>query len=173
MNFKFPIMVMTFLFLGQNLSRAEDKSEISSIDSPLQLTKNILGQMGVSRAIAWKQLESSRVRHNVVKSLCLNDKLNQIDVAIRSAYDRKSALQVAIERGDVAMAMHEFAIISILNQRTKQFISESSQCIGNDGGFVGEITIKSIIDPSIPTATFTAVDNDMIVQPPTCSSCFK
>lgn len=173
MNFKFPIVVMTFLFLGQNLSRAEGKSEISSIDSPLQLTKNILGQMGVSRAIVWKQLQSSRLQHDVAKSLCLNDKLNQIDVAMRSAHDRKSELQVAVERGDTEMVTHEFAIISILDQRTKQFISEASQCIGNDGGFVGEITIKSVIDPSIPTTTFTTADNNMIVQPPTCSSCFK
>src|SRR5579859_7640547 len=36
-----------------------------------------------------RQLEQARTAHDVVKTLCLNDKLSQIDVAIRSARDRQ------------------------------------------------------------------------------------
>jgi hypothetical protein len=173
MNFKLPVIVGTFLLLGQSVSNAEIKSELNSVDSHLQLTKNILSQMGVSRAIVWKQLETARSQHDIVKSQCLNDKVNQLDVAIQSAHDRKLELQIASERGDTELVRHEFTVISILEQRTKQFISEATHCIGHDGGFVGEISIKTTIDPSIPAATTAIIDNNIIVQPPTCSSCFK
>ena len=45
-------------------------------------------------------LEESRQKRDVVKTLCLNDKLSQHDVAVRSARDRKTALQDAVRRGD-------------------------------------------------------------------------
>ena len=43
-----------------------------------------------------RMLEQARTARDVVKTLCLNDKLSQVDVAIRSAKDRKSALQAAV-----------------------------------------------------------------------------
>jgi hypothetical protein len=39
----------------------------------------------------------------VVKSLCLSDKLSQIDVATRSARDRQTALQAAAQRNDAEL----------------------------------------------------------------------
>ena len=42
-----------------------------------------------------RQLEAARAARDVVKTLCLNDKLSQIDVATRSAKDRRQSLQLA------------------------------------------------------------------------------
>src|SRR6187551_3456313 len=47
-----------------------------------------LGRMESARSTVRRQLETARAQRDVVKTLCLNDKLNQIDVAIRSARER-------------------------------------------------------------------------------------
>src|SRR5689334_12136652 len=55
--------------------------------------EGIVSRMESSRNSVRRQLETSRTQRDVVKVLCLNDKLNQIDVAIRSAKERKQALE--------------------------------------------------------------------------------
>src|SRR5262245_10068692 len=51
-----------------------------------------------------RELEEARARHDVVKTLCLNDKLNQLDVAIRGAEERRHSLELAAKRGDQDLA---------------------------------------------------------------------
>ena len=51
---------------------------------------------GVAASIG-KQLRVTREGRDVVKSLCLNDKLNQVDVAKRTAKDRQAALKAAAQ----------------------------------------------------------------------------
>ena len=53
-----------------------------------------------------RQLEAARQARDVVKTLCLNDKLNQIDVATRSARDRRTSLDQAAQRQDGARLRH-------------------------------------------------------------------
>src|SRR5262245_4703437 len=43
-----------------------------------------IGQMEGARTGVRSQLQTARAQRDVVKTLCLNDKLNQMDVAIRS-----------------------------------------------------------------------------------------
>ncbi len=43
-----------------------------------------------------QQLGVAREQKDVVKTLCLNDKLNQIDLAIRTATDRVDGLGAAV-----------------------------------------------------------------------------
>ena len=47
-----------------------------------------------------KMLEEARKQRDVVKTLCLNDKLSQVDVAIRSGRDRRTQLTAAVNRND-------------------------------------------------------------------------
>jgi len=77
-----------------------------------------------------RMLEQARAARDVVKTLCLNDKLSQIDVAIRSAKDRRSALQAAVGRNDQELSNHEFTILTVLRQRDEQLSAEANQCIG-------------------------------------------
>ena len=97
-----------------------------------------------------RQLETARAQRDVVKTLCLNDKLNQIDVAIRSARERRQALELAANRKDADLANHEFTILTVLRQRADQLTAEANQCIGQEAGFVGDSAVTSTIDPNLP-----------------------
>ena len=52
-----------------------------------------VARMDVTGGSVRRMLETARAQRDVVKTLCLNDKLNQIDVAMRSAQDRRGALE--------------------------------------------------------------------------------
>jgi hypothetical protein len=113
-------------------------------------TESFLVRMDSSRTGVRRMLEGARAQRDVVKTLCLNDKLNQIDVAVRSARERREQLQAAVQRNDTDLANHEFNILSVLRQRTDQLTAEANQCIGQDTGFVGDNVVTATIDPGIP-----------------------
>ena len=60
-----------------------------------------VARMGVTGGSVRRMLEQARAQRDVVKTLCLNDKLNQIDVATRSAQDRRASLEQASLRMSV------------------------------------------------------------------------
>jgi len=97
-----------------------------------------------------KMLQEARAQRDVVKTLCLNDKLSQIDVAGRSARDRRTQLQAAVNRNDAELSNHEFTILTVLRQRVEQLVAEANQCIGEEAAFVGETNTRVTIDPGIP-----------------------
>lgn len=117
-----------------------------------------LPQMDQSAQTVRRQLEQSRESRDVVKVLCLNDKLNQIDVAIRAARDRMPGLTAALDKNDAENSRHEFAVLQVLRDRVRTLVQESNQCIGEEAGFVGESKVIVTIDPGIPT-------NDQTVLP--------
>src|SRR5262249_30903763 len=90
----------------------------------LAQTDSALSRMDGSRPVGPGQLETPRAQRDVVKTLCLNDKLNQIDVAIRSARERRQSLEAAVNRNDADLANHEFTILTVLRQRTDQLTAE-------------------------------------------------
>lgn len=107
------------------------------------------------------QLEAARQARDVVKTLCLNDKLSQIDVAARSGRDRQAALQAAVQRNDSELANHEFAILTVLRQRAEQLSAEANQCIGEEVAFVGQTQVTTQINPNLPseeTAAFPPLE---------------
>ena len=120
-----------------------------------------------------KQLEEARRQRDVVKTLRLNDKLSQIDVAIRSARDRRSQLQSAVTRNDAELGNHEFTILTVLRQRSEQLVAEANQCIGEEAAFVGDTRVSTTIDPAIPPdeTPYPSTDPTVVVVPPQCTSC--
>src|SRR5215472_16683526 len=96
----------------------------------------MIARMEQAAAVVRRQLEQARAQRDVVKTLCLNDKLSQIDVAVRSARDRKTALQPAVTRNDTELSNHEFTIMTVLRQRAEQLTAEANQCIGEEVAFV-------------------------------------
>src|SRR5262249_47161579 len=147
-----------------NLTPAEELSQ----------TDAALARIDSSRTVVRRMLETARAQRDVVKTLCLNDKLNQIDVAIRSARERRQSLEAAANRNDADLANHEFTILSVLRQRTDQLTAEANQCIGQEAGFVGESAVTSTIDPGLPKEDPSEYpNNNVIVDPPACASCVK
>lgn len=129
-----------------------------------------LPRMEQGAATVRQQLSQARSARDVVKVLCLNDKLNQIDVAIRSANDRAASLRLALSRNDVDRARHEFQVVSVLSDRVRDLVAEANQCIGEETGFIGESRIVVEIDPTIPEDTTEIPPEDTIFIPPTTSS---
>jgi len=120
-----------------------------------------------------KMLEEARAQRDVVKTLCLNDKLSQVDVAIRSAKDRRTQLQAAVARNDVELSNHEFTILTVLRQRSEQLVAEANQCIGEESAFVGDTKTSVQIDPQIPPdeTPYPSTDPTLVIGPPQCTSC--
>jgi hypothetical protein len=121
-----------------------------------------------------KQLQQAREQRDVVKTLCLNDKLSQIDVATRSARDRKSSLQAAATRNDQELTNHEFTILTVLRQRAEQLTAEANQCIGEEAAFIGDTKVSTTVDPTLPSSDETQyppTDLTLIGSPPVCASC--
>jgi hypothetical protein len=132
-----------------------------------------LARMEQSAGGVRKMLEEARRQRDVVKTLCLNDKLSQIDVAIRSGRDRRTQLEAAVKRSDSELSNHEFTILTVLRQRSEQLVAEANQCIGEDAAFVGDTRTSVTIDPSIPPdeTPYPPTDPSLVIGPPPCTSC--
>lgn len=116
----------------------------------LDRAKSLLDSIERSAQSIQRQLQSARKDRDVVRVLCLNDKLNQVDVALRSAQDRVSALSAAAERQDGDRSRHELTVLEVLGERVRSLVNESNQCVGEETGFVGEAEVSVSIDPNLP-----------------------
>jgi hypothetical protein len=132
-----------------------------------------IARMEQSASGVRKMLEEARKQRDVVKTLCLNDKLSQIDVAIRSGRDRRTQLQAAVGRNDAELSNHEFTILTVLRQRSEQLVAEANQCIGEEAAFVGDTRTKVTVDPGIPAdeTPYPSTDPTLVIGPPPCTSC--
>ena len=134
-----------------------------------------IARMEAAASMIRGQLGKARAERDVVKTLCLNDKLSQADVAVRTGRDRNAALKEAAGRNDAELANHEFTILSVLGQRSQQLTAEANQCIGEEAAFIGETKVETNIDPTLPPSDqtevpiYTAPINDQTPQCTTCS----
>jgi hypothetical protein len=143
-----------------------------STQDELSQSQSALSRMDQAAGTVRRQLEQARGARDVVKTLCLNDKLSQIDVAGRSGRDRQAALQSAAQRNDVELANHEFTILTVLRQRVEQLGAEANQCIGEEIAFVGQSEVTTQVDPNLPgedTAEFST-DPTVVSVPPVAAT---
>ncbi|MBS2015861.1 MAG: hypothetical protein JST00_23435 [Deltaproteobacteria bacterium] len=150
----------------------ERKTQLTGQEQLVEAAKH-MGRMEQAAGGVRKMLEEARKQRDVVKTLCLNDKLSQIDVAIRSGRDRRTQLQQAVSRNDTELSNHEFTILTVLRQRVEQLVAEANQCIGEEAAFVGDTRVKTTIDPTIPQDETPYPSNDptLVIGPPPCTSC--
>jgi hypothetical protein len=149
-----------------------------SLQDELVQSNAIIARIDQAAGVVRRQLDAARQARDVVKSLCLSDKLSQVDVAGRSTKDRQASLQAAVQRSDTELANHEFTIMSVLRQRVEQLAAEANQCLGSEVAFTGQTQIITEIDPNLPG---TGEDNTgfpplgappaIVTTPPPCTSC--
>jgi uncharacterized protein YqeY len=177
------------LVLGHGIAVAQSQGTQPVPDATVGVTRQVnispaeeltqseaaLIRMDSSRTAVRRQLETARAQRDVVKTLCLNDKLNQLDVAIRSARERREALAAAVQRSDADLANHEFTILSVLRQRSDQLTAEANQCIGQEADTIGESAVTSTVEPGIPPdpLNWDGRVQGVIIEPPNCSSCIQ
>jgi hypothetical protein len=138
--------------VGSTSAAGSDSASPEQMRSQAQL---LLPQMEQGAQTVRRQLSQSRESRDVVKVLCLNDKLNQIDVATRAAKDRMPVLTSALDRGNNEDARHEYAVLQILRDRVRALMQEANQCIGEEAGFVGESKVIVTIDQAMPAVDTT------------------
>lgn len=141
--------------------------------SPSQMrdeAEGYLPEMERGASTVRRQLSASREKRDVVKVLCLNDKLNQIDVATGSARDRMGHLRATAQQNDADRSRHEFTVIQVLRDRVRSLVAEANQCIGEETGFIGESQVTVQIDPTIPDDPSEYPNDPIISQPPVIAS---
>lgn len=121
-----------------------------------------------------KMLGKAREERDVVKALCLDDKLSQLHVTQQSAAERAKSLRLAAARQDESLASHDFAIMVVFKERVAQLAAEANQCVGVEAGFVGDSTITVDIDPNLPSEDPSEYPTNPIISvPPGCVSCVQ
>jgi len=132
--------------------------------------KSLLPTMDKSALVIRRELTMAREQKDVVKSLCLNDKLNQVDLAIRTATDRVAGLDAAAAANDAERARHQYTVVLVLNERVNTLVSEANQCIGEETGFVGESAVTVEVE-GVPDVDPSEQPNAPLVnQPPVVSA---
>ncbi len=81
-----------------------------------------------------RMLRDARNKKDVVKTLCLDDKLSQMNVAARSATDRVAAIEAAAKAGNTERVGHDNAVLEALAARGTALSAEANQCIGEESG---------------------------------------
>lgn len=140
--------------------------------SPAQMlaqARTVLPAMDRGATAVRRQLALAREQKDVVKSLCLNDKLNQIDLAIRTATDRVGGLESAVSANDRERSQHQYTVIMVLSDRVTTLTSEANQCIGEETGFVGESNVTVEVDGVPDTDPSEFPDDPLVSQPPIAS----
>ena len=145
----------------------------------LEVANVSLARMKGSATAIRRQLDQARREKDVVKVLCLDDKLSQADVAVRSGEERRGALEAAASKNDSEAATHESTVLAVLSQRADQVSTEANQCIGEEGTFTNSEQAVTKIDPNISRSENGEmpgpVAGDLIVtsDPPQCTSCSR
>jgi hypothetical protein len=133
--------------------------------------KGFLPEMDRGAAVVRRLLAEARERRDVVRVLCLNDKLNQIDLASRTASDRVESLNAAAQQKDADRTKHEYTVAAVLRDRVRTLVNEANQCIGEQTGFFGESAVTVDVDPNIPdTDPSDYPDDPLVSTPPVLSS---
>jgi hypothetical protein len=130
----------------------------------LEAAKAVLPAMDRSAQIVRRQLTLAREQKDVVKALCLNDKLNQIDLAIRTATDRVTGLESAVSANDLERSRHQYTVVMVLRDRVNTLVSEANQCIGEETGFVGESAVTVEVE-GVPDTDPSEYPTNPLVTP--------
>jgi hypothetical protein len=137
----------------------------------LQKVQGMVPEMDQARATVASQLGDAKRKKDVVKALCLDDKVRQMKLATDTAKDRVVDLTSAVSQNDPDRSKHEFTVIQVLRERVQTLVAEAQQCIGEETGFVGNTEVTVDIDPAIPDADPSDFPDDPLVsEPPVLSS---
>jgi hypothetical protein len=144
---------------GERRGDAEVQTERrANLTAPEQMQEagHIVDIMAGLRRRVSDMLDRARQERDIIKVNCLNDKLTQIDVTLRSAREHQELLGTAVGINNDGQRNHEYALMTIFRQRAESLEAEARQCIGEEAGGFGEGTTVSVrVNPNIPTQDTT------------------
>ena len=137
----------------------------------LQSGSVMVPDMDRQRDIVSEQLVDAKKKKDIVKALCLDDKVKQMRLATDTAKDRLLDLTAAANQNDADRSKHEFTVIQVLRERVRTLIAEAQQCIGEETGFIGNGNVTVDIDSALPDTDPSQFPDDALVSdPPVLSS---
>jgi hypothetical protein len=142
---------------------------------PAAASSAVVDEVRVAASDVRNQLRTARAQRDVIKTLCLNDKLNQLDVTLRSAGQRREALLGAAAQADSAAVAQEQARLTVHREQARRIAAEARQCIGSPEPPGGEGGPTTMTEPPLPIPADypPPVDVFTLVQPPLSVSAYK
>jgi len=148
----------------------EATTSVSEMESQAQAT---LTKMRNARKYVQNLLEQARKDKDIIKITCLNDKLTQINVSIRTFEDRMVSLRTAIKTGDQEAISHEYNILSVLGEKVEGLRLEAEACIGEAEGYLGKTEVTVTTPPGeaeMDTTSWVDIGGDVTMRPPPASA---
>jgi hypothetical protein len=137
----------------------------------LERVRAIVPEMEQTRGVVAGQLAEAKKKKDVVKALCLDDKVKQMKLATDTAKDRVVDLTSSVSQNDPDRSRHEFTVIQVLRERVQTLLAEAQQCIGEETGFIGNTDVVVTVDPALPDADPSDFpDDDLVSEPPVLAS---
>lgn len=124
------------------------------LTAPQQIenSRRIVSQMSSVRRGVSQMFDRANQERDIIKVNCLNDKLTQIDVAIRSAGEHVELLQIAANVNNDNQRNHEYSLINVYQGRVRALDVEARQCVGEEAAGFGEGTEQGVrVSQTIPT----------------------
>ena len=137
----------------------------------LERVRAVVPEMEQTRGVVAGQLSEAKKKKDVVKALCLDDKVKQMKLATDTAKDRVVDLTSSVSQNDPDRSRHEFTVIQVLRERVQTLLAEAQQCIGEETGFIGNTEVLVNVDPALPEADPSDFpDDELVSDPPVLSS---
>lgn len=138
----------------------------------LEKARAILADAERSTQAATQALRGARKENDLVKSLCLDDKLAQLEVARATVEERVQSLEGAIQANNAEGIDHDYSVVSALGDRVGALANEAGQCIGEDRTSQGSgSSLQVTFDPAIPTSDTSSLPlGPNISTPPLAAS---
>jgi hypothetical protein len=139
---------------------------VAQLSGPDQLREagTVIDTVTAARRRVSDLLDRARQERDIIKVNCLNDKLTQIDVTLRSGREHQEMLQNAVSINNDGQRNHEFQLMTIFRSRTESLETEARACIGDEAGtFDRDTRITLVVDPEIAEQDTTTLTPDMLL----------
>jgi hypothetical protein len=152
--------------------RNQRTANLSGADQLREATHVIENMTSLRRRVS-DMLDLARQERDIIKVNCLNDKLTQVDVTLRSAREHQELLQTAVSINNDGQRNHEFTLLNIFRSRSTELENQAHQCVGEDTNtFENTASTRMFVSPEIPqsdTTTLTpetlAPDRPLVTSP--------
>ncbi|MBL8602201.1 MAG: hypothetical protein JNK72_09800 [Myxococcales bacterium] len=128
----------------------------------LRESTTVVETIGATRRRVSDMLDRARQERDIIKVNCLNDKLTQVDVTLRSARDHQELLQTAVSIANDGARNHEFTLINIYRSRVESLEGEARQCIGEEATAFDRTVVSLQVSREIATTDTTTLPVDSL-----------
>jgi uncharacterized protein DUF4349 len=117
-----------------------------------------VGRMQKDASAVRAELQSVRSARDIVKTDCVNDKLAQLETALRGTQDARATLRRASMREDQDAIAASATKIRAFDTRARQLRAEADQCIGEELAFHGGSEVVTTTVVAAPPPSDSSMD---------------